>query len=110
MVAKEGPMSLLKVVGAVAAGSIGSGLYFVGIEGTKAVLGGDGFVTNFAAGYAGQLLGSCVWVPMDAIKERCQIQGQVKSSRQYGSSYAMLSGIIKLRVSVGYTERFGYIK
>lgn len=107
MIAKEGPMSLLKGVGAVATGSpLGSGLYFVGIEGTKTALGGDGFLTNFAAGCAGQLLGSCGWVPMDVIKERCQIQGQVKSSRHYGSSYGMLSGIIKTEGLIGLYRAF----
>jgi len=107
MIAKEGPMSLLKGVGAVATGSpLGSGLYFVGIEGTKAALGGNGFLTNFAAGCTGQLLGSCGWVPMDVIKERCQIQGQVKSSRNYGSSYAMFSGIMRTEGLIGLYRAF----
>jgi len=107
MAAKEGPSSFLKGIGAVAAGSpLGSGLYFVGIEGTKTLLGGEGFVTGFAAGCAGQLLGSCGWVPMDVIKERCQIQGQVKSSSHYGSSYKMLSGIVKTEGFLGLYRAF----
>jgi len=107
MLVNEGGRSFFKGVGAVAAGSpLGSALYFAGLEGTKATLGADGFSAGFLSGCLGQLCGSLGWVPMDVIKERCMIEGQVKTTNVYGSSYKMLFGIVKTEGPFGLYRAF----
>ncbi len=42
---------------------------------------------------AAQLSGSLLWVPMDVIKERLQIEGQLQTVKNYGSSWEATKGI-----------------
>ena len=62
------------------------GLFMAGVDGTKAYLGDDTALKNFAAGMNGQLLASIAYVPRDIIVERCAIDGQVQSTSGSASS------------------------
>lgn len=67
------------------------GLFMLGTEQTKAILGEDTALKNFAAGMNGQLLASIAYVPRDIIVERCAIDGQVQN--QVGSTASSLSAL-----------------
>lgn len=75
-------------------------LYFGGYETTRRVFG-DNPVTNFGAGIVAQFCGSLAWVPMDVVKERLQIEGQVKTEQSYGGSYNAFKNIVKNEGAVG---------
>ena len=49
-------------------------LYFCGLEASKKVLPANNPVASFAGGVLAQLCGSVIWVPMDVVKERLQVQ------------------------------------
>jgi len=51
--------------------------------------------SNFCAGVCAQLCGSLAWVPMDVVKERLQIEGQMKTNEVYSGSFNALRQIIK---------------
>jgi hypothetical protein len=90
----EGFRSLYKGIGIVVAGAApGQALYFAGYETVKRV-GGSHPVTNFLGGVAAQICGSLAWVPMDVVKERLQIEGQIKTVETYGGSFNALRQII----------------
>ena len=48
-----------------------------------------------------QLCGSLAWVPMDVIKERLQIEGQLKTNEAYSGSFNALKQIIKTEGVIG---------
>ena len=74
----EGAAGLYKGVGIVVASAApAQGLYFVGYDAARAALPKDYALSNFAAGCAAQLCGSLFWVPMDTVKERLQVEGQL---------------------------------
>ena len=50
---------------------------------------------NFVAGCVAQLCGSLAWVPMDVIKERLQIEGQVSTVENFGGSWSAFRNIIR---------------
>ena len=79
MATHEGIGSFWQGIGAVIGGApFASALYFAGVEGTKNLLrrnDSSSAVIDFSSGVIGQLCGSLAWVPMDVLKERCQIQG-----------------------------------
>ena len=86
MLRNEGFLSFFKGVGAVIGGApFASGLYFGGVKISKNALNNIFNKNNntisptvdFLSGVIGQLSGSLAWVPMDVIKERCQVEGQV---------------------------------
>lgn len=92
---KEGIKSLYKGVGVVVVAAAPSqALYFGGYETVKR-LAGDHPLSIFGAGCAAQLCGSLAWVPMDVIKERLQIEGQVTTTENFGGSYSAFKNIIK---------------
>jgi len=92
---KEGFRSLYKGVGVVVVAAAPSqALYFGGYETVKR-LAGDHPLSIFAAGCAAQLCGSLAWVPMDVIKERLQIEGQVSTTENFGGSYSAFKNIVK---------------
>jgi solute carrier family 25 (mitochondrial citrate transporter), member 1 len=92
---KEGFRSLYKGVGVVVVAAAPSqALYFGGYETVKR-LAGDHPMSIFAAGCAAQLCGSLAWVPMDVIKERLQIEGQVSTTENFGGSYSAFKNILK---------------
>lgn len=97
IVATEGVGSLYTGIGAVlAAAAPAQALYFVGYEAARSVLPAHP-LADFTAGVAAQLCGSIAWVPMDVIKERLQIEAQVKNelTETYGGSFNALRQIIK---------------
>ena len=99
----EGVGALYKGIGAVMVGAApAQALYFVGYEGMKELLqavGGEGArksaMGGFAAGFGAQLVGSVAWVPMDVVKERLQIEGQMKVEEAYGGSLNALRRIVR---------------
>jgi len=75
----EGLRGLYRGIGPAVVGSIpASCLYFTCYEMAKVNLGGDSletpFFVNFAAGMIAETLSCVIWVPVDVIKERMQIQ------------------------------------
>ena len=85
----------------VATAAPAQGLFFVGNDAARAVLAPHmpPAAANFAAGFFAQLCGSLLWVPMDTVKERLQIEGQLaslKSDRALGSSFGAVAKIARL--------------
>ena len=99
MIKHEGCSSFWQGIGAVVGGApFASGLYFGGVELTKQIFKSgksNNALIDFSAGVIGQLSGSIAWVPMDVLKERLQIQGQVQSNAAYSSSAHALGSIIR---------------
>eukprot|EP00439_Symbiodinium_sp_Y106_P083586 s273_g23.t2 len=90
----EGLVTFYRGLGAVLVGAApAQGLYFGGYETAKTFLGGgQSGVGNFASGICRPTLrGSLAWVPMDVIKERLQVEGQLKVKSAYSGS-SMRSG------------------
>lgn len=84
MLRNEGVSSFFKGVGAVVGGApFASALYFAGVEATHNMTQGSA-LGDFMSGVIGQLCGSLAWVPMDVVKERCQVEGQVKTGVFFG--------------------------
>lgn len=95
IVKNEGALSLYRGLGiVVAAAAPGQALYFAGYESVRAVTVSNP-ISNFGAGVCAQLLGSLAWVPMDVVKERLQIEGQMKVNESYSGSFTALRQIIK---------------
>ena len=95
IVRSEGPSALYQGVGIVVASAApGQALYFGGYETVRA-LTDKSTLSNFAAGVCAQLCGSLAWVPMDVVKERLQIEGQLKTKENYSGSFNALQMIVK---------------
>ncbi|KAJ1457693.1 mitochondrial carrier domain-containing protein [Pelagophyceae sp. CCMP2097] len=76
------------------------GLFFLGNDAARAFFRDElpqvsPPLANFAAGFFAQLCGSLAWVPMDTIKERLQVEGQLAAGKQerLGSSWGAVRGI-----------------
>eukprot|EP00968_Pinguiococcus_pyrenoidosus_P015421 scaffold1424_cov237-Pinguiococcus_pyrenoidosus.AAC.12 len=99
----EGVGALYKGVGAVVvAAAPAQALFFVGYEGSRDALewmGGQKARNSawgtFGAGFVAQLVGSIAWVPMDVIKERLQVEGQMAVKEHYGGSVAAFRRILR---------------
>mmetsp|Transcript_65616 Transcript_65616/g.182507 ORF Transcript_65616/g.182507 Transcript_65616/m.182507 type:complete len:293 (+) Transcript_65616:62-940(+) len=104
----EGPRSLYRGLGAVLIGAApAQGLYFGGYEAAKTLLGGGcSGVGNFAAGVCAQLCGSVAWVPMDVIKERLQVEGQLKVRQAYSGSFDAFVRILRTEGAFGLYRAF----
>ena len=90
----EGVGALYSGIGAVCVGAApAQALFFAGYEGAKSVLG-DTESTAFVAGITAQLTGSLAWVPMEVIKEKLMIEGQITTKKTYGSSLALVRKVI----------------
>lgn len=108
IVKSEGPVALYRGMGAVLVGAApAQGLYFGGYETAKTYLGGgQSGAGNFAAGICAQLGGSIAWVPMDVIKERLQVEGQMKCSTVYGGSFHACQQILRHEGAAGFYRAF----
>eukprot|EP00931_Biecheleriopsis_adriatica_P014087 TRINITY_DN11572_c0_g1_i2.p1 TRINITY_DN11572_c0_g1~~TRINITY_DN11572_c0_g1_i2.p1 ORF type:complete len:254 (+),score=38.99 TRINITY_DN11572_c0_g1_i2:35-796(+) len=104
----EGPVALYRGLGAVLFGAApAQGLYFGGYETAKGFLGGgQSGIGNFSAGICAQLCGSLVWVPMDVIKERLQVEGQLKVTNAYSGSFNACKQILLHEGAVGLYRAF----
>jgi hypothetical protein len=90
----EGIGALYSGIGAVCVGAApAQALFFAGFEATKSVLG-DTETGNFAAGLMAQLTGSLAWVPMEVIKEKLMIEGQMQTKQTYGSSLTLVRKVV----------------
>jgi hypothetical protein len=80
----EGPQALYKGVGAVVIGAAPAQALFFGGMTFAQTYGTDlvgASAANFGSGFFAQLVGSLAWVPMEVVKEKMMIQGQVQVSR-----------------------------
>mmetsp|Transcript_40841 Transcript_40841/g.73753 ORF Transcript_40841/g.73753 Transcript_40841/m.73753 type:complete len:318 (-) Transcript_40841:93-1046(-) len=104
----EGAMTLYKGLGAViACAAPAQGLYFTGYETSKAMLGGgQSSAGNFVSGMIAQACGSLVWVPMDVVKERLQVEGQVKVAEVYTGSFHAFGQIMRKEGLMGLYRAF----
>ena len=90
----EGVGALYRGVGiVVATAAPAQGLFFVGNDAARSALAATSCpsgAAHFLAGFFAQLCGSLLWVPMDTIKERMQVEGQMAagSREALGSSSA----------------------
>ena len=90
----EGVGALYSGIGAVCAGAApAQALFFGGMTATKQAMG-DSPQADFVSGLAAQLTGSLAWVPMEVIKEKLMIEGQIKTKESYGSSLALVRKVI----------------
>jgi len=107
MIRNEGALSLYKGVGVVVAvAAPAQAMYFAGYELARSLLGKSGSST-FIAGVCAQLSASICWVPMDVIKERLQIEGQLKTGETYGSSWSAVKRIVKTEGFRGMYRAYG---
>ena len=103
---QEGVAALYRGVGIVCAvAAPGQALYFAGYEAARA-LGDKSPIANFIAGGCAQLTGSLVWVPMDVIKERLQIEGKIQTNENYGGSYNASRQIVRKEGIIGLYRAF----
>ena len=79
----------------------GQALYFTGYEAVKKITPPNDGLSSFASGVAAQLCGALAWVPMDVVKERLQIEGQMKTVENYGSSWKAVKGIVRTEGILG---------
>ena len=90
----EGIGALYSGIGAVAVGAApAQSLFFAGMTGVQYAMG-DSPSANFCAGLGAQLTGSLAWVPMEVIKEKLMIQGQLNTKVKYGSSLELVQKVI----------------
>lgn len=68
-------------------------MYFFGYEAGRKMFG-DASYSIFVSGCMAQLCGSITWVPMDVIKERLQIEGQLKTGEVYSGSWNAVKQIV----------------
>jgi hypothetical protein len=101
IIRNEGIFSLYKGIGVVIAPAApAQALYFAGYESFKS-LSGNSAVSSFGAGCSAQLCASFIWVPMDVVKERLQIEGQLKTTENMGGSMNAVRQIIKHEGIIG---------
>eukprot|EP01060_Flectonema_neradi_P004876 TRINITY_DN13203_c3_g1_i1.p1 TRINITY_DN13203_c3_g1~~TRINITY_DN13203_c3_g1_i1.p1 ORF type:complete len:218 (+),score=17.60 TRINITY_DN13203_c3_g1_i1:56-709(+) len=88
----EGISGLYRGIGIAAVGSAPAGcLYLSTYEFSKSTLASLGlgdnmrFLPDFASGFIAETVSCCLWVPIDVIKERLQVQGKDVSGRYSGS-------------------------
>ncbi len=74
-----------------------SALYFGAVELTKYTFKDNNqtAIVDFASCVIGKLCGSLACVPMDVLKERCQIQGQIHTTMNYQSTKSAALSIVK---------------
>ena len=118
IVRTEGAGALYKGLGVVVATAApAQALFFLGLDATNDALKPrlPPAVASFAAGFCAQLCGSMLWVPMDTIKERLQIEGQLaKGSKEaLGTSWGAIKTVYMKEGIRGYfpahVRRAGYV-
>lgn len=95
VVAKEGATALFAGLGVVLIGAApAQALFFGGMTAVQQVYTPSSAIGNFSAGIVAQLCGSISWVPMEVIKEKMMIQGQVQTAKSYSGSFHMIREVI----------------
>mmetsp|Transcript_84528 Transcript_84528/g.262481 ORF Transcript_84528/g.262481 Transcript_84528/m.262481 type:complete len:297 (-) Transcript_84528:54-944(-) len=97
-VRSEGPLALYRGLGAVLAGAVpGQCLHLAGGEAARTLLGsGQGAAGGCLAGACGSACASVIWAPLDAVRERLQVQGQVQPGGQrYSGSFRAFAHILQ---------------
>ena len=87
---------LYRGLGAVLVGAApAQSLYFGGMLMVQDYVGeGKGAFVNFCAGIAAQMCGSLAWVPMEVVKEKMMIQGQMQTKTQYSGSFDLAKRVV----------------
>lgn len=92
----EGPTAVYKGLGIVLLGAApAQGLFFYGMNTVQQRFSPKSDLANFGAGIAAQMCGGIAWVPMEVIKEKMMIQGQVKTHTTYNGSIHLLTSVLK---------------
>jgi len=90
---KEGITGLYRGFPMAALGAMpGCALYITSYQVLKAKLApttGEGFLTDFLAGFGAETLSCCVWVPVDVVKERLQVQQRGGAANYTGTMDAL---------------------
>ena len=88
-------MALYAGLGVVLIGAApAQALYFGGMTAVQQVYTPDSAIGNFSAGIIAQMCGSISWVPMEVIKEKMMIQGQVQTTKSYTGSFHMIKDVL----------------
>lgn len=107
IVRNEGPTAVYKGLGIVLLGAApAQGLFFYGMTAVQKKFSPKSDAANFGAGIAAQMCGGIAWVPMEVIKEKMMIQGQVKVNTTYNSSISMLTAVVKKEGLLGIYRGF----
>lgn len=107
MLRTEGPRSFYKGAALnVVSTPFARGLYMFGVELSRKVLGEGDAVRDFAAGTAGQLLGSLAYVPRDVIIERCAIDGQLQQVGSCANSLTAFRTMLAIEGPKGFYRAY----
>lgn len=96
VVRNEGFMALYKGLGVVLMGAApAQALFFFGMSTVQSTFSPKSDLANFGSGIAAQMCGSAAWVPMEVIKEKMMIQGQVAVKETHSGSFSMIAKVLK---------------
>merc|ERR1711935_1295240 len=94
-------------IGAVCVGAApAQAMFFVGMEVAKNVGESDSWLVNFASGMVAQGFGATFWVPMEVVKEKLMIQGQIKTKNTYTGSLNLVTRVVKAEGITGLYRGF----
>jgi len=103
----QGVRGLYSGIGAVCTGAApAQAMFFVGMEVAKNIGESDSWVVNFASGMVAQGFGATFWVPMEVVKEKLMIQGQIKTKNTYSGSFDLVSRVVKAEGIAGLYRGF----
>ena len=98
----EGPQGLYRGFGAVIVGGTpGTMLYLCSYELLKTRIeafmpgSGDNFAVHFSCGMMAETISCVIYVPVDVVKERMQVQHSTKGKGQYHNSYDAFGKILR---------------
>eukprot|EP00927_Polykrikos_kofoidii_P077679 TRINITY_DN74596_c0_g1_i1.p1 TRINITY_DN74596_c0_g1~~TRINITY_DN74596_c0_g1_i1.p1 ORF type:complete len:318 (+),score=42.91 TRINITY_DN74596_c0_g1_i1:255-1208(+) len=94
---QEGLVALYRGMGAVLVGGMpGHFLYLGAYEASKRHFGSDARFSNcIAASGSAHLCGSILLVPVEVVKQRLQVRGQIQGTQTFGGSFATLFWIVR---------------
>jgi hypothetical protein len=91
----EGPLATYKGLGVVLIGAApAQALFFTGMTTVQKTFSPKSDLANFGAGFAAQICGGAAWVPMEVIKEKMMIQGNVAVKETYSGSFSMIQKVV----------------
>ena len=91
----EGPLATYKGLGVVLLGAApAQALFFTGMTAVQRTFSPKSDLANFGSGIAAQMCGSVAWVPMEVIKEKMMIQGNIAVKETHSGSFSMIQKVI----------------
>ena len=95
IVAAEGPLAVYKGLGIVLIGAApAQALFFAGMTAVQKVFSPKSDLANFGARMVAQTCGGLFWVPMEVVKEKMMIQGQIATKETYSGSFDLTRRVI----------------